>query len=209
VRNGDVDGLNDAVLDRMRGESRMFVSADNIVTEAGADDAEVNDAMPVEYLRSLDASGLPPGELTLKPDCPVILLRNLAPSQGLCNGTCMVIRRMSERVLEAEILGGQHNSEVVFIPCITLTPSGSTTDFSFILSRLQFPLRLAFAISINKAQGQSVKYVGIDLRTPVFSHGQLYVALSRATSRRRVTILLPSRDRENRTLNVVYPQIFQ
>jgi hypothetical protein len=209
ARNGDVDGLNDAVLDRMQGESRMFVSADNIVTEAGADDAEVNDAMPVEYLRSLDASGLPPGELTLKPGCPVILLRNLAPSQGLCNGTRMVIRRMSERVLEAEILGGQHNGEVVFIPRITLTPSGSTTDFSFILSRLQFPLRLAFAISINKAQGQSVKYVGIDLRTPVFSHGQLYVALSRATSRRRVTILLPSRNRENRTLNVVYPQIFQ
>ncbi|KAF7372308.1 ATP-dependent DNA helicase [Mycena venus] len=209
ARNGDVDDLNDTVLSRMPGDSRSFISADNIITEAGADDAQVNDAMPLEYLRSLDASGLPPGELTLKPGCPVILLRNLAPSQGLCNGTRMVIRRMSDRVLEAEILGGQHNGEVVFIPRITLTPSGSTTDFSFILSRLQFPIRLAFAISINKAQGQSVKYVGIDLRTPVFSHGQLYVALSRATSQRRVTVLLPPRNAENRTINVVYPQIFQ
>jgi ATP-dependent exoDNAse (exonuclease V) alpha subunit len=116
---------------------------------------------------------------------------------------------MSGRVLEAEILGGEYSGNVVFIPRIKLTPSGSTTDFSFILSRLQFPVRLAFAISINKAQGQSIKYVGIDLRTPVFSHGQLYVALSRATSRNRVAVLLSQRNRDNRTLNVVYPQIFQ
>jgi hypothetical protein len=209
ARNGDVDGLNEDVLGRMRGDHRTFVSADNIVRETGADDPEVNDAMPIEYLRSLDASGLPPGELSLKTGCPVILLRNLAPSLGLCNGTRLVIRRMSDRVLEAEILGGEHSGDVVFIPRITLTPTGSTTDFSFILSRLQFPVRLAFAISINKAQGQSVKYVGIDLRTPVFSHGQLYVALSRATSRHRVAVLLSPRNRDNRTLNVVYPQIFQ
>jgi len=34
-------------------------------------------------------------------------------------------------------------------------------------------------MTINKSQGQSVEHVGVDLRTPVFSHGQLYVALSR------------------------------
>jgi ATP-dependent exoDNAse (exonuclease V) alpha subunit len=90
-----------------------------------------------------------------------------------------------------------------------MTPSGSTNEFAFILSRLQFPIRLAFAISINKAQGQSVKYVGVDLRVPVFTHGQLYVTLSRATSRSRVKVLLSAQARENRTLNVVFPQIFQ
>jgi ATP-dependent exoDNAse (exonuclease V) alpha subunit len=121
----------------------------------------------------------------------------------------MVVRRMSERVLEVELIGGEHNGNIAFIPRINLTPSATTTSFAFILSRLQFPTRLAFAISINKAQGQSVKYVGIDLRMPVFSHGQLYVALSRATSRRRIKVLLPERSRENRTLNVVYPEVFQ
>jgi ATP-dependent exoDNAse (exonuclease V) alpha subunit len=209
ARNGDVDGLNDDVLRRMVGELRTFISADKITTEAGADDPQVNDTMPAEYLRSFDASGLAPGELSLKAGCPIILLRNLSPSAGLCNGTRLVVRRMSDRVLEAEILGGEHNGEIAFIPRITMTPSGNTNDFAFILSRLQFPIRLALAISINKAQGQSVKYVGVDLRVPVFTHGQLYFALSRATSRSRVKVLLPPRSRENRTLNVVFPQIFQ
>jgi hypothetical protein len=212
ARNGDVDGLNDDVLTRMVGERKTFISADKVTTEAGADDPTVHDAMPSEYLRSLDASGLPPGELSLKAGCPIILLRNLAPSAGLCNGTRLVVRRMSDRVLEAEILGGEHNGELAFIPRIIMTPSGSTNDFAFILSRLQCPARLAFAISINKAQGQSVRYVGVDLRVPVFTHGQLYVALSRATSRSRVKVLLPStgpHGHSNRTLNVVFPQVFQ
>lgn len=212
ARNGDVDGLNDDILARMTGEQRTFISADKITTEAGADDLQVNDAMPPEYLRSLDASGLAPGELFLKAGCPIILLRNLAPSAGLCNGTRLVVRRMSARVLEAEILGGEHNGEAAFIPRIMMTPSGNTNDFAFVLSRLQFPVRLAFAISINKAQGQSVRFVGVDLRVPVFTHGQLYVALSRATSRSRVRVLLPTGSaerRSNQTLNVVFPQVFQ
>jgi hypothetical protein len=209
ARNGDVDQLNDDVLRRMVGEKRTFISADKVITKAGADDPQVHDAMPLEYLRSLDASGLAPGEISLKIGCPIILLRNLSPSAGLCNGTRLVVRCLSDRVLEAEVLGGEHNGEIAFIPRITMTPSGNTTNFAFVLSRLQFPVRLAFTISINKVQGQSVKYVGVDLRVPVFTHGQLYVALSRATSRNRVKVLLPARSRENRTLNVVFPQIFQ
>lgn len=49
---------------------------------------------------------------------------------------------------------------------ISLIPT-STTDFTFKFRRRQFPVRLAFAITINRAQGQSVKYVGVDLRIPV------------------------------------------
>ncbi|KAI5892326.1 uncharacterized protein SCHCODRAFT_02469817, partial [Schizophyllum commune H4-8] len=62
-------------------------------------------------------------------------------------------------------------------------------------------------VSINKSQGQSVRYVGIDLRSPVFSHGQLYVALSRATSQERVKVLLSADSVEDRTLNIVYSEI--
>jgi hypothetical protein len=46
ARNGDVDGLNDNVLDRMVGERHTFISADKITTEAGADDPQVHDAIP-------------------------------------------------------------------------------------------------------------------------------------------------------------------
>ena len=52
----------------------------------------------------------------------------------------------------------------------------------FHLSRRQFALQLAFAMTINKSQGQPVKNVGIHFQTPVFTHGQFYVTMSRCTS---------------------------
>lgn len=158
-------------------------------------------------MRSLGGSGLPPGELKLKVGCPIILLHNLAPAQGLCNGIRLLLRRISDRVLEAAILGGDHDGEVVFIPRITLTPSGKNTEYTFLLKRRQFPIRLAFAISINKAQGQSVTHVGLDLRVPVFTHGQLYVAFSRVTSHSRIKVLLSPDTSTSATKNIVFKQV--
>ena len=62
-------------------------------------------------------------------------------------------------------------------------------------------------MTINKAQGQSIANVGIDLRTPVFAHGQLYVALSRCTSPDRIKVLFPDGSTTTRTLNVVNPEV--
>ena len=207
-RNQDVHSINDEVLNRLPGTATTFFSSDAIEYQQGADSSNLNDAVPVEYLRSLNASNLPPGELRLKTGAPIILLRNLAPAQGLCNGTRLLVRSMSQRVLEATILSGDHHGEVAFIPRLLLSPSeGNGSEYAFKLTRLQFPVRLAFAVSINKAQGQSVNHVGLDLRVPVFSHGQLYVALSRATSRDRIRILLPPYEGTPRTLNIVYPEV--
>lgn len=193
----------------MRGDSTTYYSADSIISEDGADNREFTGPLPPEYLRTLNSSGLPPGELHVKPGCPLILLRNISPAQGLCNGSCLLLRRMTARVLEVEILGGDHHGEHVFIPRITFTPSTKDSDHTFQIRRHQFPVRLAFAISINKAQGQSVHFVGLDLRVPVFTHGQLYVAFSRSTSRRRVKVLLPDDVESPQTLNIVYPEVLQ
>ncbi|KAJ8502180.1 hypothetical protein ONZ45_g11888 [Pleurotus djamor] len=201
ARNRDVDDLNELILQRMDGEIKTYISADSIKDDH---DGRMNE-IPLEYLRSLNAPGLPPGELSLKVGCPLILLRNLDPSRGLCNGARMILRKAGERVLEVQLLGGQFHGEIALIPRITLTPSGKDAEFAFILRRCQFPVRLAFVLTINKAQGQSVRYVGLDLRIPVFSHGQLYVALSRATSCHRVKILLP--DDTDGALNIVYPEV--
>jgi hypothetical protein len=207
ARNRDVDVINQDVLHRMAGEEKTFVSADSVDKEAGADE-DLNEALPVEFFRALDTSGLPPGELAVKPGCPLILLRNLSPTHGLCNGTRMVLLRSSGRVLEVRLIGGDHDGEIAMIPRITLTPSAKNANFTFVLKRRQFPVRLAFAMSINKAQGQSLTYVGIDLSVPVFSHGQLYVALSRSTSGTRVKVLLPRNNlRTHSTTNVVYPEV--
>ena len=203
-RNSDVDDINAAVLNLFPGPESVLYSADSVEDEPGVD----TEPIPVEFLRSTNASGLPPGELRLKHGCPLILLRNLAPARGLCNGTRLILIRATHRILEVKILGGQHNGEVAFIPRISLTPS-TQPGMTFHLRRRQFPVRLAFALTINKAQGQSIRHVGLDLREPVFSHGQLYVALSRATSSKRVKIILPPTATETRITNVVYPEIFQ
>lgn len=172
-RNGDVGSMNTDILGRMGGAERVYVSADSVITEAGADAEDAQDVFPVEFLRSLNAPGLPAGELHLKTGCPLILLRNLSPSQGLCNGTRMTVLRMTNRVLECQIIGGDHDGNIAFIPRISLTPSGNLTEFAFAMQWRQFPIALAFAITINKAQGQSAKYFGVDLQIPVFAHGQL------------------------------------
>jgi hypothetical protein len=60
----------------------------------------------------------------------------------------------------------------------------------------------------TKAQGQSVKHIEIDLHVPVFSHGQLYMVLSRATNSQNIQVLLPEEDRDNcQTQNVMYPEV--
>ncbi|KIM55401.1 hypothetical protein SCLCIDRAFT_134768 [Scleroderma citrinum Foug A] len=82
-------------------------------------------------------------------------------------------------------------------------------EFPVQLHHLQFPVHLAFAMTINKSQGHSVKYVGLDLRTPVFSHGQLYVALSRCTHPHRVKVIFPHGQNSTTTTNIVFTEVLR
>jgi hypothetical protein len=82
----------------------------------------------------------------------------------------------------------QSKGEVVCIPRLGITPSDSSTPFT--LRTLHFPVTPAFATTINKSQGQTLKMVGVYLPKPVFCHGQLYVALSRVGSKQAVRVLV-------------------
>jgi hypothetical protein len=79
--------------------------------------------------------------------------------------------------------------------------------------RVQFPIRLAFAMTINKSQGQTLDFVGLYLPSPVFSHGQLYVAMSRVKTPTSLKVLIArnndSNSTPNTTDNVVYQEVFQ
>ena len=66
----------------------------------------------------------------------------------------------------------------MYIPRIPLCPSEDDV-LPFTFKRKQFPIRLSFAMTIKKAQGQTIPTVSVYLPQPIFSHGQLYVALSR------------------------------
>ncbi|KIK77114.1 hypothetical protein PAXRUDRAFT_57230, partial [Paxillus rubicundulus Ve08.2h10] len=71
----------------------------------------------------------------------------------------------------------------------------------------QFPVQLVFSMTINKSQGQSAQYVGLDLHTPVFSHGQLYEALSWCTNPRPVKVAFQREQNDTKTLNVGYTKV--
>ena len=131
-----------------------------------------------------------------------MLLHNLDSANGLCNGTRSVVVNMSQHVIEIQITAGDFKGNTAFVPRVVL--NSSDTDFPFKLRCCQFPLRLAFAMTINKSQGQSLTYTGLDLHTPVFSHGQLYVALSQCTSLSRIYVLFPETENGTNTINVVY-----
>ena len=205
-RNFDVLETNRHILTKMPGSEVDCWSADSLISENGENPID-GSTVPIEYLHSLEPAGLPPAHLRMKPGCPLILLRNLRPSDGLCNGTRMTLLRAMPRILEVRIMGGEHDGKVALLPRIALIPS-TEEGYTFQFKRKQFPIKLAFAMTIHKAEGQSLRYVAVDLRVPVFSHGQLYVALSRATSAHRVKVLLPH-DAKNTTENVVYQEIFQ
>lgn len=99
------------------------------------------------------------------------------------------------------------NNDIVLIPRITL--SVNEDEYPIPLRRLQFPIRLAYAMTINKAQGQTVQHVGLDLRTPVFSYGQLYVALSRCTHPQHLKALFSDGQESSKTINIVWPEVYR
>ena len=143
-----------------------------------------------EFLHSLTPSGFPPALLKIKLGSPIIVLRNLQPKQGVCNGSRGIVTRLTRQVLEVRLLSGNY----VLLPRIKLIYIDP--EMSYHLHRLQFPVCLAFAMTINKAQGQSFNTVGVDLHNPSFTHGQLYVALSRARSAATVKCIVESENKE-------------
>ncbi|KIH47189.1 hypothetical protein ANCDUO_22754 [Ancylostoma duodenale] len=188
--NESVNNINIEIQNRLPGPTATYDSIDTVV------DSEQAVHYPTEFLNSLEPPGMPPHRLILKAGSPMMLLRNIDPPK-LCNGTRLCVKNLMPNVIEATLLTGKARGENVFIPRIPMIP----TDMPFDFNRLQFPVRLAFAITIKKAQGQSLRVAGINLETPCFSHGQLYVASSRVGTPKHLHIYAPN----GRTKNVVYP----
>jgi ATP-dependent DNA helicase PIF1 len=188
------------VLNNLPGAQVDFLSVDS------AEDTEVANTYPSEFLNTLEVSGMPSHKLPLKIGAPVMLLRNLDPSTGLCNGTRLIVRRFTMRVIEVEIITGKGVGNVAFIPRIKFISDNSGLPFTF--ARKQFPLRLAYAMTINKSQGQTLSHVGLHLTDDVFSHGQLYVAFSRAKAPANVKVQLPDsvHGRIGLMRNIVYKE---
>lgn len=191
--NVDVNKINNTILNYIDEEQKTYYSTD-FVRYKGTDqsDEPIELSYDIDYLNKLNIPGLPVHELKLKINAIVMLIRNLSISDGLCNGTRLKIKKLHQHNIEAEIITGVKTNTIVFLPRILLD-SGEDSSLPFILYRRQFPIILAFAMSINKSQGQSFDKVGIFLNKPLFSHGQLYVALSRCKNSKYLYIQYESK----------------
>ncbi|XP_038687482.1 ATP-dependent DNA helicase pif1-like [Tripterygium wilfordii] len=195
--NEVVDTINQFIVQKIQSEEAIYRSSDSICSQTSYMN-NLDILYPTRFFNSLKISGSPKHQITLKVGLPIMLLRNINQSKGLCNGTRLIITQLGKWFVQAEIITRTNIGERVFIPRIVL--SSSDTKMPFTIKRRQFPIDVCFAITINKSQGQTLKSVGIFLSRQVFTHGQLYVAVSRVTNRKGLKILQDDKDSPSQNL---------
>lgn len=201
-RNVDVDDINNKVVELL--DELTEVLYESIDSTENCDNGDLNASILTEYLHTLNPPNFPPHHLRLRLYSIVMLTRNLSVNEGLCNGTRLLIIELGVSLLKRKILTGDKSGDVVFINRISLYHEHPS---AFTFKRRQFPIRLAFAMAINKAQGQTFKKIGIDLRKEVFNHGQLYVAMSRVKSWNSSKIYLNCNRNNTKIRKYVYKEL--
>ena len=181
-KNVDVRSVNKVAIDKLGGVGKIYESINTVVDDRHACQ------FTEENLQGLVLNNFPAHKLELKVGAPIMVLRNIDPLNGVCNGTKGIVTRLLPHLLEMITTDAAGNDKTVLIHRISLTPSDAQIPVAF--KRRQFPVALCFAATVNKSQGQTLEKVGLYLPKPVFGHGQLYVALSRVTHPDNIKILV-------------------
>jgi len=92
--------------------------------------------LTTEFLNSLKTFGLPNHCIKLKIGSTIMLLRNLDQTQGLCNGTRLIVTRLAKQVIATKIISGENVGHNVYIPRMSMSPSQSPWPFKLLRRQL-------------------------------------------------------------------------
>jgi len=216
--NIQVDLYNAEVLSLLHSTSRQYHAADSLEKHAevaemvnfgsGGDSPLPNPDAILDYVRYRRPNGMPDYSLMAKVGGVYRLLRNFSIDMGLVKNVRVVVTGTGSKLITVRVLRdtqtpGTDPSADILLPRIVFKerlPSGHT------LCRRQFPLAPAYASTFHSCQGLTLDSVGVDLTEEVFTHGQLYTALSRIRRRSDAIVRLPTLECPT-TTNVTYKEL--
>jgi hypothetical protein len=176
--------VNQMCIDKLDGPLHECPAADSY------DDCSDPDSFPPDYIESLHVNGAPPFMLRLKVGSKFMCIRNISTHRGLVNGTMLQIMAIGRRYIQVRIMAGPSagSCELLMKQVFTITPEASGLPFT--ITRRQYPIIPAYCLSVHKAQGQTIQTCGLIFESDPFTHGQLYVALSRVSSWQSLYVMM-------------------
>jgi len=206
ITNTGVDQWNEQV-QNMNPNSEFLLSSDDSLNEVDDPKEILKNMLSEDVLNNFNNNSVPPHQLKLKVGDICIVLRNLAKKHGLTNNTRVRITKIHQYCISVQTLGEHPRSfQIPRIRFQFRLPFGE----SYKMTRTQFPLRLAYSITVNKSQGQEYDYALVDMRSKCFAHGHLYVALSRIRYASKIAVIVNEHclmfDKPVLS-NIIYPEL--
>lgn len=204
--NVRVDEFNTRVLSKIPGKGVMYRSWDGLKESDLPNTVSSSTSDLSDYLALIGKAGkIPAAALHLKPGCVCTIMRNFSIPDGLVKNARVVVVRAGRRYVEVRPLSEHACNKGYLLPRINFEFKPDWAPWTVL--RRQIPLRLAYACTFNSCQGLTLDRCVVDLRTPVFAHGQLYTSLTRVRNRGDLRAIFEQSDTEKTTANIVFPEI--
>ncbi len=195
--NETVDIWNKSIQE-LNPNASVLLRSTNEFCEVDDPHGHLKNMINTNVLKKYDVNGIPPAELQLKVGDICIVLRAMMGS-GIPSNSRIEILEIHQYVIKAKLLLG--NNPIVSIPRIKFKFK-LEWGVSYYMMRTQFPLRLAYAMTYNKAQSQTLHTVLLDVTEQPFMHGHLYVAASRVRQVNNIKLFIRKEDIHDQTENL-------